>query len=76
MGAAFGRVIYGALAVLGVGGSEVWIGGKGVSMGGTDMPVGVGVACGLHPNNNNRVNPTPQTFFSRYLRFIRTSSVK
>jgi hypothetical protein len=47
--------------------------GRGVDVG--KAGVGVSVACGLHPNSSNRVNPIPQTFFIRFLRFIRTSSV-
>jgi len=54
------------IGVTGVGGIDVGVGGTGV---------GVSVACGLHPNSSNRVNPIPQTFFIRFLRLIRTSSV-
>lgn len=49
-----------------VGGIDVGVGGTGV---------GVSFACGLHPNSSTRVNPIPQTFFSRILRSIRTSSL-
>lgn len=37
--------------------------------------VGVSVACGLHPNSSNRVNPIPQIFCIRFFRFIKISSV-
>jgi hypothetical protein len=65
----------------GVGvGVDVGVGvGVGMDVGvGVDVGragVGASVACGLHPNSSNRVNPIPQTFFNRFLRFIRTSSV-
>lgn len=75
VGVAGGEVVGGTVGGIGVDvdGIDVDVGGIDVGVGG--IGVAVSVACGLHPNSSNRVNPIPQTFFTRFLRFISTSSV-